>query len=73
MKSTWGGSTEALKKGWVPIFVVDGPDVPEGNRLLIEKGAIPFPVPFTEGISRFQDFEIGWMSIAVILNPLLSN
>jgi len=43
---TWGGATEALKKGWLPVFVVDGPHVPKGNRLLIERGATPFPHPF---------------------------
>jgi predicted Rossmann fold nucleotide-binding protein DprA/Smf involved in DNA uptake len=40
---TWAGAEEALEAGWVPVFVVDGPDVPEGNRLLIKRGAIPFP------------------------------
>jgi len=53
---TWGGSTEALKRGWLPVFVVDGPDVPEGNRLLIEKGAIPFPTPFPAHVSEFHSW-----------------
>jgi len=51
---TWGGSTEALKKRWLPVFVVDGPNVPEGNRLLLEKGALPFPMPFPADISEFR-------------------
>jgi len=40
---TWAGATEALKAKWVPVFVLDGADVPEGNRQLINKGALPFP------------------------------
>ena len=38
---TWAGAEEALAAGWVPVFVIDGPDVPEGNRLLLKRGAIP--------------------------------
>jgi len=40
---TWAGATEALKAKWLPVFVLDGPDVPEGNRQLLQKGALPFP------------------------------
>jgi len=40
---TWAGATEALRGGWVPVFVLEGPSVPEGNRQLQEKGAIPLP------------------------------
>jgi DNA processing protein len=40
---TWAGATEALKAKWLPVFVLDGQIVPEGNRQLIDKGAIPFP------------------------------
>ena len=43
---TWAGAIEALAAGWVPVFVVDGPDIPEGNRLLLKRGAIPFPDSF---------------------------
>jgi predicted Rossmann fold nucleotide-binding protein DprA/Smf involved in DNA uptake len=43
---TWAGAEEALAAGWVPVFVVDGPKVPEGNRLLLKRGAIPFPDSF---------------------------
>ena len=41
---TWTGATEALSKRWVPVFVLDGDDVPEGNRALLQKGAQSFPV-----------------------------
>jgi DNA processing protein len=40
---TWAGAEEALKAEWVPVFVLNGTDVPEGNRLLIKRGGIPFP------------------------------
>ena len=45
---TWAGAIEALKAGWTPVFVRDGKDVPEGNRKLLQRGAIPFPYPFPE-------------------------
>lgn len=48
---TWAGAEEALKAGWVPVFVVDRPDAPEGNRLLIKRGAIPFPALFGDSQS----------------------
>ena len=32
---TWAGAEEALRAGWIPVFVVEGPGVPDGNRLLI--------------------------------------
>lgn len=37
---TWAGAVENLKSRWSPLFVRDGDEVPEGNRLLIEDGAI---------------------------------
>jgi len=40
---TWAGAEEALKACWVPVFAVNGPDAPDGNVLLIKRGAIPFP------------------------------
>jgi predicted Rossmann fold nucleotide-binding protein DprA/Smf involved in DNA uptake len=36
---TWAGATENLKNKWVPLFVREDVDVPEGNYRLIEKGA----------------------------------
>lgn len=43
---TWGGATQALKAGWLPVFVLDYADMPEGNRELLKNGGIPFPYPF---------------------------
>lgn len=51
---TWAGATEALKTGWVPVFVLDHPLKPEGNRMLIEKGGLPFPYPFPEHFSHLR-------------------
>jgi len=45
---TWAGATEALKRGWVPLFVLEHPAMPEGNKRLLGKGALPFPHPFRE-------------------------
>ena len=38
---TWAGAIENLRAGWVPLFVRDGQDVPEGNRELIKRGGRP--------------------------------
>jgi predicted Rossmann fold nucleotide-binding protein DprA/Smf involved in DNA uptake len=41
---TWSGAIEQLEKLHVtPIFVRAGDDVPEGNRQLLRRGALPFP------------------------------
>ncbi|MDD5142893.1 DNA-processing protein DprA [Methanoregula sp.] len=36
---TWAGATENLKNKWVPLFVREDVDVPEGNYRLIDRGA----------------------------------
>ena len=38
---TWAGAIENFRAGWVPLFVRDGQDVPEGNRELIKRGGRP--------------------------------
>jgi predicted Rossmann fold nucleotide-binding protein DprA/Smf involved in DNA uptake len=43
---TWAGATEALRAKWIPVFVLEHPAMPEGNRLLLQKGALGFPHPF---------------------------
>lgn len=45
---TWTGATEALKHGWVPVFVLEHDAMPEGNKLLLQKDALAFPHPFKE-------------------------
>ncbi len=51
---TWAGATETLKNGWVPVFVLEHEQMPEGNKLLLQKGALPFPHPFKEAPIRLQ-------------------
>jgi predicted Rossmann fold nucleotide-binding protein DprA/Smf involved in DNA uptake len=43
---TWAGATETLKNNWVPVFVLEHEKMPEGNKLLLQKGALAFPHPF---------------------------
>jgi predicted Rossmann fold nucleotide-binding protein DprA/Smf involved in DNA uptake len=45
---TWAGAIEALKNNWFPVFVLHHEHMPEGNKLLLQKGAFPFPHPFRE-------------------------
>lgn len=45
---TWAGATETLKNNWLPVFVLEHAHMPEGNKLLLQKGALPFPHPFKE-------------------------
>jgi predicted Rossmann fold nucleotide-binding protein DprA/Smf involved in DNA uptake len=45
---TWAGATETLKNNWVPVFVLEHAQMPEGNKLLLQKGALSFPHPFKE-------------------------
>jgi len=53
---TWAGATETLKAGWVPVFILDHPEMPEGNRLLIQKGGVPFPHPFPEHFRNLENW-----------------
>lgn len=53
---TWAGASETLKGGWVPVFILDHPNMPDGNRLLIQKGGVPFPHPFPEHFSRLENW-----------------
>jgi len=51
---TWAGATEVLKNDWVPVFVLDHAAMPDGNRMLLQKGGIAFPHPFPEHYSRLS-------------------
>lgn len=53
---TWAGATETLKAGWVPIFILDHPEMPVGNQLLLQKGGVPFPHPFPENYSKLANW-----------------
>ena len=53
---TWAGATETLKNGWVPVFVLEHDMMPEGNKLLLQKGALPFPHPFRWPAVKMRDW-----------------
>jgi predicted Rossmann fold nucleotide-binding protein DprA/Smf involved in DNA uptake len=53
---TWAGAEEALKANRIPVFAVDGPEAPAGNRLLVKRGAIPFPETFDDAPSSLGDW-----------------
>ena len=38
---TWAGASEVLKNDWLPLFVRQYPDLPEGNEELIKMGGLP--------------------------------
>ncbi len=44
---TWAGASEAIKAKWAPVFALEYAGAPEGNRLLLQKGALSFPYPPT--------------------------
>lgn len=54
---TWAGATETLKNGWLPVFVLEHDAMPEGNKLLLQKGALPFPHPFKDAPVKLP----GWL------------
>lgn len=63
---TWAGAAEALKAKWIPVFVLDHPAMPEGNKKLLQKGALSFPYPFKENKLQLKD----WMDEqAAQINP----
>ncbi|GAP12627.1 predicted Rossmann fold nucleotide-binding protein [Longilinea arvoryzae] len=66
---TWSGASETLKNGWVPVFVLEHADMPDGNRELLKKGALPFPHPFTEPPLRLP----GWLQEKSASLPKPSN
>ena len=56
---TWAGAIEALKAKWVPVFVLNYPQMPEGNKQLITKeGAKSCPNDLPADLRRLiQPFE----------------
>jgi len=53
---TWAGATEALKAKWLPVFVLDHPDMSKGNKMLIERGGLQFPHPFPEHYQKLTNW-----------------
>lgn len=53
---TWAGATEAIRAKWIPVFILEHPAMPEGNKKLIQKGGLGFPHPFTENRLKLKDW-----------------
>ena len=53
---TWSGATEAIKHQWLPVFVLDHAEMPDGNKQLIKKGALPIPHPFPEHYLQLKEW-----------------
>lgn len=53
---TWAGATETLKNKWIPLFVLEHEKMPAGNKLLLQRGALPFPHPFSEPPVKLPDW-----------------
>ncbi len=53
---TWAGATEALRNRWIPVFVLEHEQMPEGNQLLIQRGALPFPHPFRDAPVKLPEW-----------------
>ena len=53
---TWAGAIEALRSKWLPLFVLNHSEMPEGNKLLLSKGALAFPHPFTENHLKLKQW-----------------
>jgi len=53
---TWAGAAEALRAKWVPVFVLEHPAMPEGNKLLLQKGALGFSHPFQETQLKLKEW-----------------
>jgi predicted Rossmann fold nucleotide-binding protein DprA/Smf involved in DNA uptake len=62
---TWAGAVEALKAAWIPIFVLKHDAMPEGNKQLLQKGALPFPHPFPGQLSTMES----WLKTATEQSP----
>jgi predicted Rossmann fold nucleotide-binding protein DprA/Smf involved in DNA uptake len=64
---TWAGAIEALKADWAPVFILSGPDTPAGNRLLLQRGGLPFPSSFVDQSSNLRE----WLAAHAIRGPSL--
>jgi predicted Rossmann fold nucleotide-binding protein DprA/Smf involved in DNA uptake len=53
---TWAGATEALRRRWLPVFVLKYAGMPDGNRLLLERGALPLPYPFPTPVAQVPEW-----------------
>ena len=51
---TRAGALENLKAGWVPLFVREDSDVPDGNRELLGAGGLPITRDELDGDSLLE-------------------
>jgi DNA processing protein len=56
---TWAGAVEALAGRWVPVFVRQADDMPDGNRRLIDRGGIPLET------AQVPEIPSGWAAAGV--------
>ena len=62
---TWAGAVETLIAGWCPVFVRSGTSVGQGNKELINKGAMPLAAGDLAGIASIVE----WMKEHVASRP----
>jgi predicted Rossmann fold nucleotide-binding protein DprA/Smf involved in DNA uptake len=55
---TWTGAVEAIAGRWVPLFVRQADDMPDGNRRLIDRGGIPL------NTACVPEVPAGWGAVA---------
>lgn len=53
---TWKGATENLEHQWSPLFVCTHGETPEGNRALLENGAIPLDLTSIPEKKNFEEW-----------------
>jgi DNA processing protein len=70
---TWTGAVEALKAGWVPVFVRASDSAPEGNSLLVREGARPLTIDPTQASSDFVRWLSGTYGPSSLMAPLADN
>ena len=50
---TWSVSSDNLKNNWVPMFVRSGENMPEGNKMIINLGAVPLEMSIASPETKF--------------------
>ncbi|MDY6846662.1 MAG: DNA-processing protein DprA [Chloroflexota bacterium] len=53
---TWSGAIENMKHDWVPLFVIEYNEMPEGNHLLLKRGAISLPLSIAEDYANLEPY-----------------
>lgn len=66
---TWAGAMEALQNHWISVFVLEHKQMPEGNKLLLQKGALAFPHPFNDAPVKLPE----WLKEKVASSPAPPN